>query len=255
LLEHIQKFCFFGKLCFVNPSGDYFENPIPLSVKLEDLLKVVLAKRREIAAKAGLSDNSLSGHRATESEMKDMTNAWRKNVHSWMCIRNQALYWDLLAQRRAQEAHQFARTRFSTYCFQISGCKFLLKKLIELPIIHSGRAARPAPSTLAVVKDLLEAFQEHKQTDAYKTAVSNSTKRMEDQERTSRLIWWARANLQRGRTLARQRDVGSLSYFDLSLNDQKLVVEYDTRKAERTLSSLAAARSPIYRGTHVEAST
>ena len=94
-----------------------------------------------------------------------------------------------------------------------------------------------------------------KQTDQYKKAVITSKKRMDDQERTSRQIWWARANLERGKSLAKRRDAGSLSYFDLSWKDQELVEKYDSGKAERSLRSLEAARSPVYRGTHVEAST
>ena len=63
LLEHIEQFCFFGKLCFVNPSGDHLQQPIPLSVKMEDLLRVVLTQHREIAAAAGLSDHRSNYHR------------------------------------------------------------------------------------------------------------------------------------------------------------------------------------------------
>ena len=77
---------------------------------------------------------------------------------------------------------------------------------------------------------------------------------MVDQERTSRQIWWAKANVERGRTLAEQRDEGIVDYNDLSSKDQELVHEYDTGKAQKTLRSLEAARSPVYRGTHVEAS-
>ena len=118
-----------------------------------------------------------------------------------------------------------------------------------------GNAARPASSTIAVVKDLLAALQAHKQTDQYKKAVITSKKRMDDQERTSRQIWWARANLERGKSLAKRRDAGSLNYFDLSWKDRELVEKYDSGKAERSLRSLEAARSPVYRGTHGEAST
>ena len=87
LLGHIERFCFFGDLCFVNASGDNLEQPSPLSLKTEYLLHVVLAQRREIAAAAGLGDKKLAHHQATPSQMKDMINAWRKNVSSWMSTR------------------------------------------------------------------------------------------------------------------------------------------------------------------------
>ena len=213
---------------------------------MEDLLHVVLAKRREIAAAAGLSHKKLAHHQATPSQMKDMTNAWRNNVSSWMSTRNLDEYWDLRDQHRNQDAHQFAHRRFTTYCFHISGCRFLLKKLIELPIVrYPSSVAQPASSTIAVVNDLLEALEQHKKTDEYKKAVNNSKKRMDDQERTNRKIWWARANLERGRILAEQHDDGDLDYYALSYEDQELVGEYDTGRAETTLRSLEAAKSPF----------
>ena len=141
------------------------------------------------------------------------------------------------------------------HCFHISGCRFLLQMLIELPIVRVGSAARPASSTSAAIKDLLEALQQHKETEQYKKAVLASAKRMDSQERISKQIWWAKANLERGNTLAEQRDAGSLCFFDLSCEDQDRVENYDSGKAEKILCSLQAAKSPVYRGTHVEAST
>ena len=79
---------------------------------------------------------------------------------------------------------------------------------------------RPASFTTAAVNDLLGAFKRHKQTDAYKKAVQNSKKRMDDQERTSRKMWWVNAKLERARILAEQRDDGSLNYYDISCEDQ-----------------------------------
>ena len=221
---------------------------------MEDLLHVVSAQRRKIAAASRLDISSLSHHRATGLEMKEMINAWRNDVASWMCPSNQQKYWSLMQERR-QKAHQFAKSRFATYQFHISGCRFLLQKLIELPIVRVGSAARPASSPSAAIKDLIMAFELHKQTKEYKDAVMKSEKRMDNQERTSRRLWWARYDLERGNTLAEQRDAGSLEYFDLSCEDQDRVENYDCGRAEKILCSLQAAKSPVYRGTHVEAST
>ena len=254
LIEYIQQFCFFGELCYLNPSGERFDQPVPLSQKMEDLLLVVSAQRRRIATASRLDQSSLSHHRATDLEMKEMINAWRNDVASWMCISTQDVYWNL-KRKRSQHALQFTESRFTTYCFQISGSRFLLHKLIELPIVRVGSAARPASSSSAAIKDLLMALQHHKETDQYKNEVLASTKRLDSKERTSQQIWWARANLERGKTLAKQRDAGSLSFFDLGCKDQELVEKYDGGKAERILCSLQAARSPVYRGTHVEAFT
>ena len=76
------------------------------------------------------------------------------------------------------------------------------------------------------MNDLLEALEQHKKTDEYKKAVTNSKDR------------WVRANLERGRMLPEQHDDGNLDYYDLSYEDQELVGEYDTGRAETTLRCL-----------------
>ena len=134
-----------GTFADVNAYVERLEQPIPLSVKMEDLLNIVLAQRRKIAAAASLSHKELAHHQATPSQMKDMINAWRKNVSSWMSTRSLDQYQGLRDQKRNQDANQFAHKRFATYCFQISGCRFLLKKLIELPIVrYPNSVAQPA---------------------------------------------------------------------------------------------------------------
>ena len=186
--------------------------------------------------------------------MTRMMNAWQADVASWMNPSNQEEYWALLRTHR-QAAHQYTRSRFTTYCFQISGCRFLLNMLIKLPIVRMHSAARPASSTSAAIRDLLEAFEQHKQTEQYRKAVQASAKRMDSKERLSRQKWWAKANLERGKTLAEQRDDMSLCFYDLDLEDQNLITKYDSGKAERILRDLQAEKSPVYRGTHVEAFT
>ena len=76
------------------------------------------------------------------------------------------------------------------------------------------------------MNDLLEALEQHKKTDQYKKAVTNSKER------------WARANLARGRMLPEQHDDGNFDYYDLSYEDQELVGKYDTQRGETTLRFL-----------------
>ena len=143
LLDHTKLFCFHGELCYIDGYGEHFDRPMPLSLKMEELLRVVTDKRRDIVAAAGLSEESLSHHHATPTEMQDIMNNWRNDVSSWMSTDNQNQYWEL-KRRRSQKAHQFAKSRFTTYCHHISGCRFLLSKFIELPILRVGSAERPA---------------------------------------------------------------------------------------------------------------
>ena len=105
---------------------------------------------------------------------------------------------------------------FSTYLFQISGCKFLLGKLIELPLICGATS-----DTAEVVAQLLQDFEAHKQTDQYKAAVSRSEKRAEDQQKLSREIWWAKYDLERGRVLSTKVSEGLAKFFRLPLEDQR----------------------------------
>ena len=81
--------------------------------------------------------------------------------------------------------------------------------------MRSSSVARPASSTIALVEDLLGADMRHKETDEYKNAVIISKRCMDDQERASQKIWWAKVNLERGRILAEQRDDGNFAYYDL----------------------------------------
>ena len=53
---------------------------------------------------------------------------------------------------------------------------------------------------------------------------------MDNKERLSKRIWWAKANLERGKNLAEQRDDNSLCFFDLDREDQDLVAKYDSEK-------------------------
>ena len=127
--------------------------------------------------------------------------------------------------------------------------------LIKLPIVRIDSAERPVSCTNEAITELLDALEQHKQTPKYQQAKRTSAKRMDNQERLSKKIWWAKANLERGKTLAEQRDDGSISWDELTYVEQDLLEQYDTGKAARIVSELQAQRSPIYRGTHVEAFT
>ena len=154
LIEHIEKCCFFDSLC----------EGASLSSKMEDLLQVVLTKRTEIAHRAGIDQQQLQDYVASDEECKALMNDWRHDVQSWMLPANQVTYHALKnTPGRSQEAHQFAKRRFVTYCFQISGCRFLLGKLIKLPIVHfTDRSGASA------IRQLMQDLNEHKKTDQYK---------------------------------------------------------------------------------------
>ena len=85
-------------------------------------------------------------------------------------------YHELLHQGQQNAAQQLTKKGFSSYLFQLSGSKFLLHKLIQLPILAQCSAEQPAklhavaPSLMKCMTDL----QEYKKTDEYKAAVARS---------------------------------------------------------------------------------
>jgi hypothetical protein len=250
LIHHIQKHCFFGELRFVTSSGYHAAEAMPFSRKMESLLQIALAQRSKIAEAAGLTEEQLLQHRATSSQMKEMMNDWRRGVGAWMSTDNQDKYFDLLRADRNQEAHQLGKRCFTVYCFQVSGCRFLLSKLIELPIICTA-----SRNTATVLRQLLQDLDDHKKTDAYKAAVQRSHERSHAQEKLSRAIWWAKYNLERGRLLSTKVAQGTVEWSSLCWEDRERVEDFDYRKAQTSLSDLEARKSPVYRGAHVEAST
>ena len=72
-------------------------------------------------------------------------------------------------------------------------------------------------------------------------------------KKLSHAIWWARYDLERGRLLSTQVAQGMVEFSGLCSNDQKRVEDFDYGKANKSLSALEARKSPVYRGTQVEA--
>jgi hypothetical protein len=250
LFDHIRQHCFFDDLRFVTLSGYRAPGAMSFSAKMENLLRISLERRSLIAKAAGLTSEQLLQHRASPSEMKDMYNDWRRDVRAWMSTDNRERYFDLLSAGKRQKAHQLGKQCFTTYCFHVSGCRFLLGKLIELPIISTANR-----NTATVLRDLLQDLEAHKDTDDYKTAVRKSEARSNEQQRLSRAIWWAKSNLEKGRLLSTKIAAGTSEWSSLSSENQKRVEDFDCRRAQKALSELEARKSPVYCGTHVEAFT
>ena len=251
LLSLIENHCFFSDLRFVSPSGYRAPGMMSFSSKMETLLQICLQRRREIAEAAELTEKQKLQHRATPEEMKEMYNTWRHDVNAWMNKKNKRKYFGHLAARRNSKAQQLGKSRFSTYLFQISGCKFLLGKLIELPIISTA-----SRHTATVMSELLQDLEDHKKTVEYKNEVQRSDDRFREQTRLSRAIWWARSELEKGRLLSTKVLEGKLAWSNIGTRERQLVEDFQTRKLKKALIELEArkaSKSPAYKGTHVEA--
>ena len=119
-------------------------------------------------------------HEIAEKDMKEMYYNWRWDVDSWMDENNVRMYHHLREAGLMQSrwAHQFSKKAFSLYLFHLAGSKFLLHKLIQLPILAQCSAEQPASAQLpACLMKCINDLQEHKKTPKYKAAVEHSQKR------------------------------------------------------------------------------
>ena len=155
--------------------------------------------------------------------MRAIYNRWRWDTESWMNPETLMTYKQFLHSGRKNATQQLGKSAFNTYLFQLAGSKFLLHKLIQLPILpqcttvqSSGSAEPPAapyrfgPVLMKCVTDL----QEHKKTDAYKAAVERSKKRDSDESRLSKQIWEQTTVLSKAKALSKRAEEGH--YFNLS---------------------------------------
>jgi hypothetical protein len=179
--------------------------------------------------------------------MKQIWNTWRKDAGSWMRPSSKRHYDWCVEQRLRKNAHDLLHSSFSTYLFQLSGCKFLLHKFIELPIISSsfGSAAFPA----AQLVDLVNAFEDHKKAKDYRKAVEDSQGREAGRSRLSRQIRLAQWEYARGRNLSMQKVI---EFSDLDAYQQQLIDNFKSGHSADKLDRLLAQKKTPYRGAGAE---
>ena len=174
---------------------------------------------------------------------------------SWMRPSTLEKYYWWLGERRNQKAHQIAKHAFNLYLFQLSGCKFLLHKFIELPIIffsRGGNVGDPARRMGTHLNDLLIAYDAHKETEEYQNAVERSRRRAAGRCRLSHDIRWMQYALAQGRKLSIQKNAGDIDIFDLDTDQQQLIEDFETRRSRDALDKLLAQKKLPYRGTGSE---
>ena len=273
-LEYISACCFQNKLLLMDPFGNPVPTPVPLSVKMETLLQTA-QKQRQLQLNRLKRRGVAHGfepihemHMDPVHDMKEIYNTWRLDVESYMKASTLANHKELQSNGLWQEAHQLGKKTFSTYQFQLSGCKFLLHKLLELPLIRArspGSAEQPAESLATshrsaatkhanILNNLFVAYEEHKQTDQYAAATQRNKEHQAGQLRLSRQIWWDQFNYSEGRKLSDV--VKRTGEFDkLADRQQKLVEDFDTRRSHNKLDKvleMKALKPRPYRGHGTE---
>ena len=248
-MKYVEQQCFFGDLRYKHLNGDTLESPMPIANKMESLLETAAQRRKLVLDRLRRSAGQPvvdTTHEIAEKDMQNMCNDWFWDVDSWMNEDNLPIYHDL-RWRKPNKAQQMAKKAWSTYKFHLAGSKFLLHKLIQLPIVaqcsaNSSASAEQPASLMKCISDL----QEHMKTDEYKTAVERSQRRANDHRRLSKQIWEASQWLSKGKVLSMKAQNGQ--FWELYKWEQELVEEYDGGKLERSLQNLVNQRAPIYRG-------
>ena len=248
-MKFLEQQCFFGDLCYKgNLYGDILEEPMPHSIKMEWLLETSAKRRKRVlerlchSAAQPVLDME---HEIADKDMQIMYSDWQWHVNSWMNEGTLTIYNDL-RWNRPEEASQLVKEGFNTYLLQLAGSKFLLHKLIQLPIIAqcnatpSDSAEQPA-SLMKCINDL----HVYMQTDEYKALLTIAQKRTHEDRRLGREIWKANWWLARGKEFSLRAQNGEDS--PLKQWERKLANEYDDGKLERRLKDLLNQRKRRYR--------
>ena len=199
--------------------------------------KSVLERLRRSAAQPVLDME----HEIADKDMQNMYNDWRWDVNSWMNEEKRKIYNDL-RWNRPEDASQLLKEAFNTYLLQLAGSKFLLHKVIQLPIIAqcnatpSDSAEQPA-SLMKCINDL----HVYMQTDEYKALLTIAQKRTHEDRRLCREIWKANWWLARGKELS--MTAGNGDYSQLKKWERRLANQYDDGKLERSLKDLLNQRT------------
>ena len=184
-------------------------------------------------------------HEIADKDMQNMYNDWRWDVNSWMNEEKRKIYNDL-RWNRAEDASQFLKEAFDMYLLQLAGSKFLLDKVIQLPIIAQCNAtpsdSAEQPASLMKCINELPVYME---TDEYKASVRIAQKRTQDDRRLSEKIWKANWWLARGKEFSMRAQNGEDS--QLQKWERKLANEYDDGKLERCLKDLLNQWTRRYR--------
>ena len=177
LMEYILTDCIWGDLLYNDRDA---ETTMPLSRKMENLLEAV-HKRRQLLLRDLLTDDS--SHYIAYTDMKNMFNNWRKDVGEWMHEHNRKEYEYLKSGDKKSSAHALGKRAFNKYLFQLCGDKFLLQKLIQLPLVRDPNSAAPPMTSQQFATSLAKFISDlhaHYDEPRYKAA-AKKTRRCSDE--------------------------------------------------------------------------
>ena len=209
------------------------ETAVPLAIKMEEMMQTTQTQRDLQLGRLRRRGSAQSRLNPAEyvmdpADMKEIYNTWRINVESWMRPSTLTKYRKMKELRQNQQAHQLGKQAFSSYIFQISGCKFLLHKLIELPLISAMIEDGSAEQSTAIALNMLiNAYEEHKKSKQYAQTLRQSTQHQDGQRRLSGQVWRAQYNLTQGIKLAARVLDDEVDFLQLPAWQQQLLEDYD----------------------------
>ena len=161
-------------------------------------------------------------------------NSWRDDAHSYMNAKSL----QKLTTMRPQRAHQMKKSVHSTYCFHISGDKWLLRQFLRAPVVYDSTQAPTSSAEQPAWNDLLSQFREHKNSDEYRTAVAKSQQKGDEHVRLSHRIWWARLSHEKGKNFAFLVRNQLRNWYSLSPYEQLLAQDYEAGRSANRVKSL-----------------
>ena len=89
----------------------------------------------------------------------------------------------------SEKWQQIGKSAFSAFQQQISGCKFLLRRLIALPLLDEGAGVGQlgAVQDPQILLQLTREWTDHRKSDKHRNAVENSKPRREQERLSNRL--------------------------------------------------------------------
>ena len=183
LLAYIAENCFRGELLTKTSFGYTLERPMKLSVKMEELLDICQARRelhvdylREVrdprcSREQPEADNLIVFN---SNDMARIMNLWRKDARSYMQPATLSQYQQDL-KFDPEKAHKTAKSMHGVHLFQLSGCKFVVRAFIGIPVLCKFLEQ-------SVIDQLLQAYEHHKKTDEYKKAYSMRARTAKQQD-------------------------------------------------------------------------
>ena len=177
----------------------------------------------------------------TRDGMKKIIKDWRdSDVATWM---NRDKFQEY---RRSsfQKRRDIRRSSFSVHMQYLSGCKFLLRKHIALPILLPSLSSSYRSNDLHPVEDTTEShllvhnpgilhqltqeWENEKRCDWYQQAVRDS--QPGDEMRLSQQIHSVQRQLQQAAALLSGIQTHTVNFKDLSEEQKKMVRDYDTKE-------------------------